>query len=126
MYSYTCRRPAGAAVSGPWTATGPFYCSGLRWRVVAGVKAPGDMRLEVEGPAGWVPVKMEAGFLLADFFFDNESRLYPRSAGFRGGYEYLRALHDAARFGWERAATRLQGQKLLRRRQEAGDAAEAG
>lgn len=52
-------------------------------------------------------VPMPLGFLLADFFHDNEDVLYPPSDGYQGGERYLTAVRGAVRLGWEAAAEHL-------------------
>lgn len=49
--------------------------SGLRFRVVPGRKADGDLRLEWSTAGGWVPVSMTAAALMTDFFVENEDYL---------------------------------------------------
>ena len=69
------------------------------------------MRLEKRLDGEWQPVRMEAGFMLADFFFENEQELYPRAKGYRGGFEYLKAVQNAARYGWEPTQRQLREQQ---------------
>lgn len=94
-----------------WQAGDDFWCDGIRYRVIEGRKGPDDLRLERRVDGEWRPVKMESGFMLADFFFENEQVLYPRAKGHRGGFEYLRALQDATRHGWETTQRRLSAQQ---------------
>lgn len=76
---------------------------GVEWRVARGNKvAPGDqvdLRLDVRCHE-WTPVKMDLGFLMADFLHENEDVLYPPSLGFIGGQMYLDYCIRAAREGW--------------------------
>ncbi len=94
---------------------------GLEWRVTKGAKRPGDLVLEVRTPAGWRNVKMETGFLMADFLAENEDVLrdegYFTSTAVGGGY-YLTHLRLAATEGWSVAAERLNGERLARRARE--------
>lgn len=94
-----------------WQAGDNFWCDGIRYRVVEGRKKPGDLRLERRIDGEWQPVRMESGFMLADFFFENEHVVFPRADGYRGGYEYLKELHNAARHGWEATQRKLRGQQ---------------
>lgn len=95
-----------------WRPDGePFWCDGIQYRVVPGRKGPDDMRLEKHLNGEWQPVRMEAGFMLADFFFENEHVLYPRAKGYRGGFEYLKAIQFAAQNGWESTQRQLREQQ---------------
>ena len=99
-----------------WKAGDEGYCNGIQWRVTPGRKGPDDLRLEMHINGEWQPAKMEIGFLMADFFFENEHVLYRRSDGYRGGYEYLKELHNAARYGWENTQQKLRQQQTRIRR----------
>ena len=94
-----------------WRAGDRFWCDEVEYRVMPGRKGPDDLRLEHYVNGEWRPVKMETGFLLADFFFENEHVLYPRAKGYRGGYEYLRAIQHATRYGWESTQQQLREQQ---------------
>lgn len=106
----------------PWQAGMSFRTGdGLEWRVSQGAKTPGDLVLEVRTRAGWSRIKMQTGFLMADFLWDNETRLrdegyFPPSA--EGGDYYLRHLRIAATDGWEVASGRLDGERAARRSRE--------
>ena len=115
-----------------WKAGDEGYCNEIRYRVVTGRKGPDDLRLDLFINGDWQPAKMEIGFLMADFFFENEHALYPRARGYRGGFEYLKALQDASRYGWQATQRQLRTQQsrlrgalrqcLPTHRQEDGDA----
>jgi hypothetical protein len=83
---------------------------GIEWRVWRGRKAPEDLRLEIRSME-FVPVPMALGFLLADFFAENEDVLFPPSKGFQGGRRYLLYLSRAVRLGWESAVALLNDEK---------------
>lgn len=83
------------------------------FRVEYGAKTsrlPGqyDLRLDAQAGHAWVPVSMTVGFMLADFFHENEEILYPPSMGYKGGAKYLTECRGAARDGWGHAANRLR------------------
>lgn len=108
-----------------WEAGQTGMVGGIPWRVVQGYKRPDDLRLEFFfSGRGWVAVKMEVGFLLADFFFENEEVLYPREndhgypTGRDGGLYYLRAATHAAHYGWEAARDKLGDEKRRKRERE--------
>jgi hypothetical protein len=93
------------------------HIAGLRFRVVPGKKANGDLRLDWETPTGWRAVPMSVGFLLADFLHENEEAL--KAAGYFPGYAvggdyYLRQLRAAVDEGWEAATNRLAQQRQER------------
>lgn len=92
---------------------------GIAWRVVAGSKdarreEAEDLRLDLL-TSGWVPVKMDVGFLFADFFKENEDVLYPPEFGYRGGKMYLDFCAGAVHLGWEAAAETLRQQRESKR-----------
>ncbi len=98
-----------------------FEVGGLNFRVERGEKparVPGeiDLRLDVYNGTRWVPVTMTTGFMLADFFHENEEVLYPPPQ-FKGGAKYLSECRGAARDGWEHTANRL---RLERKYKQAG------
>jgi hypothetical protein len=86
--------------------------AGINWRVRRGVKSPDDLVLDFAVGGSWVPVPMILGFFLADFFVQNENRLYRDG---RGGKYYLDAVKYAVRHGWQRADAVLQVEKRLKR-----------
>lgn len=86
--------------------------SGVTFRVVQGRKGPADLRLEwLTSSGSWRPVDMAAGGLMADFFYENESYLYPDH---KGGRKYLDYLREAAQFGWDKAQATLRLEKLVK------------
>jgi hypothetical protein len=88
---------------------------GFRYRVRQGRKGPTDKILDVASDRGaYVPVSMELGFLLADFFRQNEDELYLPSLGLDGGDMYLNRVLCAARNGWRSEADRLRGEREAR------------
>ena len=87
-----------------WQAT----IDGIPMRVVQGYKSPDDLRMEWHVDGRWIPVRMNVGAVLADFFYENEDHLYPSGAG---GRKYLGFLHEAARHGWRQAVGRLADEK---------------
>lgn len=94
---------------------------GLDWQVIPGRKRPSDLVLQVWTRSGWQHVKMETGFLLADFFGENEDVL--RGEGYfsgtaEGSGYYLRHCRLAASEGWSAAATRLNTEREARRQRE--------
>jgi hypothetical protein len=100
-----------------WAPTDGLTVDGVTFRTVPGSKAPSDLRLEWYISGRWIPVAMSAGLVMADFFYENEERLFPYPAD--GGERYLRAIRDAARTeGWDRVATRLAADRERRRRQQ--------
>ena len=82
--------------------------------VERGVKHPEDLRLKWHTSEGWTAVPMCAGFVLADFFWENENVLYPRGRGL-GGEMYLRQLAWAGRHGWEGAQAHLEADQRRKR-----------
>ncbi len=90
----------------------------LQWWRTAGAYPDGSQQ-----PARWLEVKMDAGFLMADFFFNEEHAMFERERGFRGGFKYMAALWQAAREGWDHAALALcmeRKQKALREEEAPG------
>lgn len=84
---------------------------GVQWRVVQGRKAPDDLRLDIRCPR-FVAVKMDVGFLFADFYAQNERTLalagyLARSVATTPGQRYINFLVGAQRMGWEVAAEQL-------------------
>ncbi|MCR4341993.1 MAG: hypothetical protein NUW01_19115 [Gemmatimonadaceae bacterium] len=78
---------------------------GVEWRVVTGRKAPGDLRLDVRA-VRFIPVKMDLGFLFADFYAQNERVLYPHR-GDEAGDRYVNFIRGAMYLGWQDAAEQL-------------------
>lgn len=84
---------------------------GIPWRIVTGMKSEDDLRMDIQVGEKWVAVKMDLGFLMADFFYENENVLYPPSQGFRGGQMYLDFCRGAAYMGWTHASETLSDQR---------------
>jgi hypothetical protein len=87
-----------------FTAGQEFEAGGVRFRVQAGRKASGDLRLEWWINGEWVPVILDAVFAIVDFVAGNEDHLYRYPA--KGGEEVLRYCRIARVSGW-REASRL-------------------
>lgn len=99
---------------------------GLQWRVEQGQKTANDLVLLVATSNGWRHVKMETGFLMADFMALNEDQLvdddyFSKTAA--GGAYYLRHLRLAMSEGWQAASSKLEAEREARRGREAGRAA---
>jgi hypothetical protein len=95
---------------------------GIAWRVSPGAKTERDLVLEVRTANGWRNVKMETGFLMADFLAENEDVLvadgyFPAASA--GADYYLNFLRIAATDGWQAAAERLEAERQARRKREA-------
>ena len=88
---------------------GRFDC-GLQWRVVRGKKRAGDLRMEWNVAGRWVPVGMDASFVLADFHYEIEDVLYPPPQHL-GGEKFHRALRASIEHGWRRAASELDAER---------------
>ncbi len=104
--------------------TEPFEINGMWFRIVPETlassplrKGNGHMILQYWRAAGqypdglqpgkWLEVKMDAGFMMSDFFFREEEAMYERERGFRGGYKYMQACWQAVHNGWDHAARTL-------------------
>lgn len=89
---------------------------GVRFRVVPGVKKPGDLRMDWWLEGRWVPAPMSWGALLGDFFYDNEQFLYPPMPNNRlkGGEKYVLFVRHAGRHGWRSAMAGLRAEKAMR------------
>src|SRR4030095_1038690 len=121
------QRPTGLDENGQpavrrWRPSMMLEVNGVTFPPQPARKKPGDIKIQVKTPAGWRDVEMKLGAVLTDFFFENEDWLFPRPR-LNGGMEHLGYLWDAAWVGWPYAETRLQEQKLRRRRKDAGDVA---
>lgn len=92
--------------------------NGIDWRVVQGKKARDDRRLDLS-TSGWRSVPMSLGFLLADFFVENENVLYPPSPTRRGGEMYMDFCRGSVLVGWEASHEYILGQRA----RKAGEAA---
>ena len=95
----------------------PHNIGGIFVRIVPGRKGPGDMRLEIcrnWGHQSWVPVKMALVAYMTEFFFLNETLLYPPEGGFKGGEKFMDFLDQAAYEGYEVATAELEREKAAR------------
>lgn len=90
-----------------------FVFDGHSYRVAQGGKGPTDQLLEVKTERGWRPVGMSTSAMMADFFFQNEERLYPRPAG-EGGWKYVRFMNKAISHGWKVADDELKRERIRR------------
>lgn len=88
-----------------------YATCGMRFRVVAGKKKPGDLRLDVYADGVWRPVTFEPLFLMTDFFYENEDRLYPPAEGKKGGKYVMDALRFATQHGYVAAWRRVELEK---------------
>jgi hypothetical protein len=88
--------------------------SGLDFRVADGDKQDGDLVMQWRTPSGWWKVGMPALFLVVDFLYENEHRIYPPRMGFEGGEKLRKRLTIAARDGHERATALLTRERELR------------
>ena len=95
--------------------------SRLRFRVVAGVKKPGDLRLDWLTPDGWEPVPMRAIGMIHAFFVENEDHLYPPAHGWLGG-DYWRAWLRICEDDWKAASKKLAEEKAWAERRARGAA----
>lgn len=91
---------------------------GFTFRIRQGRKGPNDLVLDLWNGREYAPVPMGLGGLMADFFYQNEERLYPQQYGFDGGERYLRFLRDCTRRGWRDVLSELKGQKLARQQRD--------
>lgn len=93
----------GAAVTfEPGTA---LELGGVHFRFVQGVKAADDVRMDILVPR-WTKVSMKLGYVMADFYAQNERVLYPHR-GDKAGERYIYACKGAQLLGWEHAADHL-------------------
>lgn len=90
---------------------GPWDIGGLMFRVVPEEQAASSKRkgkdhvlLQVHNGGRWIDVKMEIGFALAGFFYNEEEALYPQADGYYGGEMYLERCRYAALYGHRKAA----------------------
>lgn len=93
-----------------------FELAGIKFRVERGEKRNvhgqicDDQRLDWQTPTGWRAVPMAVGFMLTDFFTDNEDVLYPpgdcssRGGKCIGGEMYMGRSRKAKKHGWRAAA----------------------
>jgi len=88
---------------------------GIPFRILRGKKKPDDLVLELYAGGQWRRIRMDLGFLLAAFFFENEEVLYPPSGRRQiGGDYYMRECWDAIYYGWESAAQKLRQERAQR------------
>lgn len=96
-----------------WSVGQATSVSGVPFRVVVGMKEPGDLRLEWRTSSGFRPIDMAAAALMVDFFVENEDHLrqyrphWQRTAS----EEFFLFLKDAIDRGWEAANETLQSQR---------------
>lgn len=115
MTSFLRRRDDARRFAAGYSA----HISGIPFRVVQGRKSADDLKLEWLTDRGWVPVDMAAGGLLADFFYENEHRLYTHPNAL-GGEKYMRFLQDCVRLGWQEAMDKLVDEKAAAMRRRLG------
>ena len=105
-----------------WRAGMHGQYQGFQWRTSPGYKGRGDLRLDIrtrnQRRDDWCAVPMALGFLLADFFYDNEERVHPPRLYFRGGEYYLDHLLDAVCDGWESQALLVEDQRRRKRQRD--------
>lgn len=87
---------------------------GIPYRVLRGDKHPDDLVIELHAGGQWRRIRMDLGFFLAAFFFENEEVIRPPSYRDTGGDYYMRACWDAIYNTWESAAATLRGQRAKR------------
>lgn len=90
---------------------------GVHLRFVQGAKAPNDVRLDIFVP-DWTAVSMKLGYVMADFYAQNERILYP-ARGDQAGDRYIIACQGAQRLGWEDAAAQLDYEREEAKRRRA-------
>lgn len=94
---------------------GELRC-GFEYRVITGRKGPTDLVLQLRGDSTFRHVPMELGFLITDFFVENESELYREDFRYEGGRFYLRKLREVITRGWRPVALELDRDREVRRR----------
>jgi hypothetical protein len=87
---------------------------GIPYRIVAGQKSADDLVLELYAGGSWRRIRMDLGFFLAAFFFENEEVIRPPRGRDTGGDYYMRACWDAIYNTWESAAATLRGERANR------------
>lgn len=87
---------------------------GVNWRIVAGRKAPGDLRIELYVNDRWIPARLDTLFVVVDLVCQNEDFLYPWPK--RGGLMVLDAIAKARLLGFEQASGWLALQRRNRER----------
>lgn len=76
-----------------------------------------DLRLDIGFPGAenqgmYVPLPMPLSFLITDFYYHNEERLYPQdfpNKNLRGGQWFLDSCGHAVQHGWRSATAELAG-----------------
>ena len=91
----------------------------MHFRFVQGAKALEDVRMEILIPQ-WTKASMKLGFVLADFWAQNERVLYPYR-GDEAGEKYLAECRHAQIAGWEAAAAHLDLERQRARARRNGD-----
>ena len=91
----------------------------VRWRIVEGKKSPSDQRLDILC-SQFAPVKMDLGFLFADFYAQNERRLaeegyLSRSVARDAGARYRYFIEGSQLLGWEAASDQLAFERERKR-----------
>lgn len=99
-----------------WHAGWRGWVDNIEYRVVPGRKSGEDLRLEHYVQGEWMAVAFEGGFLLADFFCQNEDGLFPRAEAYAGGSKYLAYCYWAACSGWEAPAKKVAADKERKKR----------
>lgn len=97
-----------------WSVGWTGVVAGIRFRVLEGRKAPGDLRLQnFTTSAGWVDTPMALNFMLTDFFCENEDHLKSYRPTWRksGAAYHFEKLSKSVREGWESAETELRTQR---------------
>lgn len=92
-----------------WEPGREWETDAVRYRVTEGRKHPDDLVLWVSTTRS-IRVPMSLGFVCADFFHENETRLFAARAHL-GGSMYAQALHVAMEAGWQEARSTLEDQK---------------
>jgi hypothetical protein len=100
-----------------WPAP-PFTLDGVDYRCEPGEKFDGDVLLMMRAST-WIPAQMSTGFVLADFYYDNERARYSKpwhqGGDMYGGYCGLASLR-----GFRQAVIRLENDRIRRAERDAG------
>lgn len=96
-----------------WVSGTSFELGHIHFRVVAGDKAPGDLKIQWNTPSGWVAIPMSVCAALTDFFVENEEHLKQyRPHWQQSGFSYFWGfLRKAVKEGWKAAADELRQQR---------------
>lgn len=92
-----------------WQPGSRWDTDGVHYEVTVGKKSPDDLILWMATRAA-IKVPMSVGFICADFFNENEQRLFA-GRHHLGGHMYGQALRVAMDSGWAEAHETLQRQK---------------